>query len=222
MALAFYLINLQEPYPQTNLAIGRDRVLGIGLGLVAMWLIFDIVGATSAVMAMRDILKKNVNWLAEFVELSNLDRVTEVQRMRALRDTISSNFGLLNAQADGVLFETGERRQHDLAERAKLLNFQARLRNLFFLETGLMQYRVDAEGRKITPDRAALQFSFDALTARRLRLIAKGLDAQIAAFTLTDLSNAHRALQSSLDVGPDEPSYRVQAVLSLTSHIITV
>ena len=222
MALAFYLINLQEPYPQTNLAIGRDRVLGIGLGLIAMWLIFDIVGAKSAVMAMRDILKENLDSLAELVELSHLEKATERQRMRNLRDKISVNFGLLNAQADGVLFETGERRLHDLEERAKLLNFQTHFRELFFLEVGLKQCRVDTDEREFTPESARVQLTLSALTAQKLRLVARGLDARRTVSSSPNLPNAQRSFEESLDGGMDKPSFRVQAVLSLTSHIATV
>src|SRR5258708_4764577 len=41
LALAFYLIHLQEFTIQTSLAIARDRVVGILLGLFMMWLVFD-------------------------------------------------------------------------------------------------------------------------------------------------------------------------------------
>ena len=41
MALAFYLINLQEFAIQTSLSVARDRVVGILLGLFMMWLVFD-------------------------------------------------------------------------------------------------------------------------------------------------------------------------------------
>ncbi len=41
LALAFYLINLQEFTIQTSLSIARDRVFGVLLGLVSMWLFFD-------------------------------------------------------------------------------------------------------------------------------------------------------------------------------------
>ena len=41
VAVAFYLINLQEFKIQTSLAVARDRVLGIVLGLLMMWLVFD-------------------------------------------------------------------------------------------------------------------------------------------------------------------------------------
>src|SRR5258705_9383418 len=41
LALAFFIINLQEFKMQTSLTVARDRVIGILLGLFMMWLVFD-------------------------------------------------------------------------------------------------------------------------------------------------------------------------------------
>lgn len=41
IAVAFYLVNLQEFAFQTSLSVARDRVVGILLGLLVMWLVFD-------------------------------------------------------------------------------------------------------------------------------------------------------------------------------------
>jgi multidrug resistance protein MdtO len=48
LALAFYLINLQEFSMQTSLPIARDRVVGILPGLFMMWLVFDQLWGSSA------------------------------------------------------------------------------------------------------------------------------------------------------------------------------
>jgi len=47
MALAFYLINLEEFAIRTSLAAARDRVVGILLGLIMMWLVFDQLWGSS-------------------------------------------------------------------------------------------------------------------------------------------------------------------------------
>jgi len=54
LALIFYLINLQEFAPQFSLAIARNRVVGILLGLVSMWLIFDRLWVGDALRKMQD------------------------------------------------------------------------------------------------------------------------------------------------------------------------
>src|SRR5260370_33729458 len=50
--VAFYLINLQEFREQISLGIARDRVVGILLGLVTMWVVFDQLWPTLAAVEM--------------------------------------------------------------------------------------------------------------------------------------------------------------------------
>ena len=69
MALAFYLINLQEFAPQYSLAIARDRVVGVLLGLVCMWLVFDRLWVRDALQEMQDVFARNLRLLAELIEL---------------------------------------------------------------------------------------------------------------------------------------------------------
>ena len=53
LALAFYLINLQEFTIQTSLSIARDRVFGVLLGLVSMGLFFDLLWMKNALNEMQ-------------------------------------------------------------------------------------------------------------------------------------------------------------------------
>ncbi len=48
LAFAFYLINLQEFAAQFALHIARDRVVGVLLGLISMWLVFDRLWVSDA------------------------------------------------------------------------------------------------------------------------------------------------------------------------------
>src|SRR5260370_36212249 len=64
--VAFYLINLQEFKEQISLGVARDRVVGILLGLGAMWLIFDQLWGKLASVEMKKVFASNVRWLAEF------------------------------------------------------------------------------------------------------------------------------------------------------------
>ena len=60
LALAFYLINLQEFAIQTSLAIARDRVFGVLLGLMSMWLFFDRLWVRNAVDEMQTLFARNL------------------------------------------------------------------------------------------------------------------------------------------------------------------
>jgi len=124
MALAFYLVHLQEFSPQTSLTAGRDRVAGIALGLLAMWLVFDTLGAKSAVRIMTDTFARNLDLLAEQAIPWRDGKPADVARLRALQSQISQNFAHVNAQADAVLFEIGPLRQMKLAQRRRLLDLQ--------------------------------------------------------------------------------------------------
>lgn len=69
MALAFFLLNLQEFAFQTSPVVARDRVFGILLGLLVMWLIFDLLGGVRAAEQMVRRFRRGVRLLATLQEL---------------------------------------------------------------------------------------------------------------------------------------------------------
>src|SRR5260221_11218195 len=54
LALAFYVVHLQEFAILTSLTFSRDRVVGILLGLFMMWLVFDLVWGVPAVREKKN------------------------------------------------------------------------------------------------------------------------------------------------------------------------
>ena len=68
LALAFYLINLQEFTIQTSLSIARDRVFGVLLGLMCMWLIYDRLWVKNALDEMQTVFARNLEMFAELAE----------------------------------------------------------------------------------------------------------------------------------------------------------
>jgi multidrug resistance protein MdtO len=143
LALAFYLINLQEFTIQTSLTVARDRVIGILLGLFMMWLVFDGIGGTTAADAMMRAFCRNLHALAEmFQQIDSSDLSGATQRIRVLREEIRSDFDEVNAQADGVPFEFGLRRERGMAWRSLIRKWQPRLRTVYFLEAACLQHRL--------------------------------------------------------------------------------
>ena len=65
VALAFYLINLQEFAMQTSLAVARDRVVGVLLGLFMMWLVFDQLWGAPAAVEMKRAFISTLRLLAQ-------------------------------------------------------------------------------------------------------------------------------------------------------------
>src|SRR5262249_60823195 len=92
MALAFYLINLQEFKIQTSLEVARDRVLGILLGLFMMWVVFDRLWGAPAAVEMKKTFISNLRLLAQFArEPLSEDHRIAIKQSLILRETINNN-----------------------------------------------------------------------------------------------------------------------------------
>ncbi len=221
MALAFYLINLQEFYPQTNLTIGRDRVLGIALGLVCMWLTFDTVGARSATSMMNLNFRTSLGLMADFVQPSDGRQSDDAQQLHKFRDNITNAFRATSAQADGVMFETGQHRQEDLPQRAKLLQQQRWLRSLFVVRVGLLQKRSAA----ITPEPKSLgtaQCLFETATAEELRRLAGWPGTPHSRRPASDLRKALQTVRQAAEAADIKDSAALEIVLDFDAKVVAL
>jgi multidrug resistance protein MdtO len=168
IALAFYLINLQEFTVQISLAVARDRVVGVLLGLFAMWLLFDQLGAARAGDRMLTLLRANLDSLAAMVRLvAVLDQGDEraqhrtLHTLRALRETINADLSQMNEQADALQFEVGAGRAQKLRARERMQAMQPAMRTIFLLEIALAQYRSTAIAGERAPGIRALSAIVD-------------------------------------------------------------
>jgi multidrug resistance protein MdtO len=220
MALAFYLIHLQEYYPQTNLAIARDRVAGVALGLIAMGLVFDTLGSRPAMQTMRDTFAKNLGLLATLADPWREAREINPKRVQALRDQISANFAAVNAQGDAVLFEIGASRARDLQLRGRLLSWQPLLRSLYLLQIAELHYRAQIATEQLPPAVLEARIRFDRQSAALLHSLSEVLAGKNGKPIGEDMAAAHAALeQSMLTAYGAAISPRSQAVLALSSQI---
>ncbi|MGB8772269.1 MAG: FUSC family protein, partial [Candidatus Korobacteraceae bacterium] len=141
LALAFYLINLQEFAIQSSLAIARDRVVGVLLGLVCMWLVFDRLWVRDALQEMQDAFARNLRLLAELIEQSRkADRQEAARLVIQLRDQISEGSNTVKAQADAVVFEFGPSRERKLKIRDDIRRWQPTLSTLVQVQVTFLQY----------------------------------------------------------------------------------
>ena len=140
-----------------------------------------------------------------------MDTPVAVDRIHALRETITSRFDQARALADGVLFEFGPAREANLAGRRAFLAWQPRLRLVFLTRVALLKYRLALPGFQLPPDLAAAQADFDRELAKRLDHMADRLegrtspsnDALEQSFArLETVSRAHREKASP---GPPAP-----------------
>jgi len=141
LALAWYLINLQEFTIQSSLAIARDRVAGTLLGLTCMWLVFDRLWVKDAQQEMQEAFCRNLRLFAELVEQAlKQDREQAARRALQIRDQISDGFNAVKAQADAVVFEFGSSRARKLRMRDDFRRWQPALGTLLQVQVTGLQY----------------------------------------------------------------------------------
>jgi multidrug resistance protein MdtO len=177
IAVAFFLINLSEFQIQTSLAVARDRVVGILLGLSMMWLAFDQLWRAPAGVQMKRIFVANLRLLAQLTRepvSENLDAA--MARGISLRETIQKQFDKVRSLADGVLFEFGPTRGPDLALRDRIRRWQPKLRTFFVLRNTLIKYRLQLRGFELPENVRQAQQQFDEHLARRLDDMANRLE----------------------------------------------
>jgi multidrug resistance protein MdtO len=224
VAIAFYLINLQEFRFQTSLEVTRDRILGIMLGLFMMWLFFDQLGGATAVVQMKRAFIANLRSLAQFArEPLSTDQRAAIERTYSLRETINKNFDQVRASADGVLFEFGPSRQQDLALRDQIRRWQPQLRTIFVTRIALLKYRLKLPGFELPEAVRVAQQEFDNRLAATLDGMADRLEGKApeAQESLEDsLKRLEQTIRTCSSEGSQESlAARVQTFLPLSRRI---
>ena len=172
LALAWYLINLQEFTIQSSLAIARDRVVGVLLGLVCMWLVFDRLWVRDALQEMQDGFSRNLQMLAELIELARKPPSDDVARRAfQLRDQLNEGFNAVKAQSDAVVFEFGASRQRKLQIRDDFRRWQPSVGALLQVQITGLQYLYQRRFAQLAPGIADASSTFEedmAITARAM------------------------------------------------------
>jgi multidrug resistance protein MdtO len=221
LALAFFLIQLRGPSPQTNLSIARDNIMGIMLGLVMMWLVFETLGSKPAVPVMRELFAENLHFIAQLAKPWPEGKPADLKKIRTLREKISQNFQGVTSQADAVLFEIGRSRDRSLAVRARLLAWQPQLRSLFLLEVALLQYRVQVSPQDLPAPVLRAWVQFDGEVSALLEGIARAFRLEDRSCKPHNVQRAHSDLEHAiLDAYQNQPPPRARALLAVSAQII--
>ena len=150
-AFAFYITHLRVFKPQTSLAVARDDVVGILLGLMSMWLIFDTIWAKDAATEMAELFVKNLRRVAAFHRrVPAGSRADTINKARVERAAINSNFDQIRNLADSVVFEFGAERNWKMGLRRIVRVLQPELRAFFLLQVSLLHHRLDLQSEQIT------------------------------------------------------------------------
>ena len=173
LALAFYLINLQEFTIQTSLSIARDRVFGVLLGLVSMGLFFDLLWVRNPVSEMQAVFAGNLEMFAELAEqLLVEDHIKAIKRIRQLRDQINAGFQAVTAQSDAVLLDFSPARQQKLQVRKNIQRWQPSIRTLLQVQITAAQYLTSKPLSNLPEPIAQAGVVFEKDVAQVMRTIA--------------------------------------------------
>ena len=224
-AAAYCLLNLQEFKIETSLVGARDRVVGILLGLFAMWLVFDQLWGTPAAREMKRMFISCLRLLAEFSRGSRSKGVKPpIDLSYALRETIDNSLDKVRALADGVLFEFGSSRQHDLALRSRIVAWQPQLRMIFVTSAALLKYQYGLPGFELPKEIRVTQQEFDESLAQTLEGIADRMEGKAQRSDESDLQASLVRLERATELyhhrePPELSSMQMQSFLTLSRRI---
>jgi len=219
--VAFYLINLSEFKVQTSLVLARDRVIGIFLGLLMMWLAFDRLWGSPAIVEMKKAFAANMLVLAQFVrEPVSKDMKVAIEQSYTLRETINKNFENIRNLADHVVLEFGPARQQHLAWRNRIVRWQPQLRALFLIRIALWKYRTQLPSFELPTSVVTAQREFDHQSAEMLESLADRMEGKASAQrgdVQESLARLERVIESECLDQPQVLRTRLQTFLLLSS-----
>jgi len=201
IANAYYLVTVSAFHFDASLAIARDRVMGIMLGLLVMWLAFHSYDRTSAAKQMVASFSDNLRAIAQLTLQPGSDLPERaMKRIRSLRSRIANNFQNISAQSDAVPFEFGIKRREAVANRALIQSWQPQLQAIYLIEVALMQHRVLGAEQQLPPAVLGAQRQFSEACASLLMQIADHIDGKfsdVRAQLDVPLANLSRATEAT-------------------------
>jgi len=179
IANAYYLVTVSGFNFDPSLATARNRVVGIMLGLLVMWLVFDQLWSASAAVEMERTFVSALRSLGKLMRApASPDPGVAIAEVDSLRETINANFDRLRQHADGLMLEFGPSRDRNLAMRSQLLRWQLQLRTLFIARIALLKYRLRLPGFEAPEPIRQAQKDFDIRFAERLDNMADRLSGK--------------------------------------------
>jgi multidrug resistance protein MdtO len=141
IVLSYSLVNLNRFTINTSLVPARDAVLGVVLGVVAMWLVFDHLWAQTSSASVRALLLGTLRSVANFEAIPAASSLEVNQRLTAESSKINLNFDKLRDLADLYAFEAFPKKPHESLVNRSIRTLQPELRAFLLVKTGLLQHR---------------------------------------------------------------------------------
>ena len=141
IVLSYNLVNLNKFTLNTSLVPSRDAVLGIVLGIVAMWLVFDHLWAQTSSASVRSLLLGTLRSVANFKVVSAGSPSEENQWSTTESSKINRGFDSLRELADMYAFESFPKKPRESLVNRSIRTLMPELRAFLLVKTGLAQHR---------------------------------------------------------------------------------
>jgi multidrug resistance protein MdtO len=141
IVLSYSLVNLNKFTINTSLVPARDAVLGIVLGIVAMWLVFDHLWAQTSGASVRGLLLGTLRNVANFKVVSAEASQEATLRLVAESSRINRDFDKLRDLADLYPFESFPKKPRESLVNRSIRTLLPELRAFLLVKTGLLQQR---------------------------------------------------------------------------------
>lgn len=140
--LAFELVNLGKFSLNSSLIPARDTILGIALGILAMWLVFDQLWATSSIESIRETLRDTILQVAELAGIDSVEPATRERDLEKRTRTIFDHFEKIWSMIDVSVFEAFPKKQAEKVLLEQARGYLPQLRALLLLKTGLIHHEI--------------------------------------------------------------------------------
>ena len=140
IAFSFYLVALEGFSAPTQLAPARDRLAGILLALIVMWLVFDRLWPVRTVTVMRrslaSVLQNDISLFR--LDSETLDHEERLGRADTIRDRIGKTVASLRTMSDEIAYELGVDRQRHVQTSEEILRAAFTTVALFWNELAVL------------------------------------------------------------------------------------
>jgi multidrug resistance protein MdtO len=122
IGFAFFLTTLQGFGATTQIATARDRAIGVTLGIIVMWFIFDQIWPTRTSDALGQILRRMQAAAKQLRETQHTnDPVRFTQTLTRLRVGVSQDLASMRLLASGIYFDIGPGQMREIAASGRMI-----------------------------------------------------------------------------------------------------
>ncbi len=147
IAFSFFIVTLQGFSAPTELAPARDRLIGILVALIVMWVVFDQIWPVPTVNAMRHALAVVLHNGAKLFRLPEAARRRPgaVEEADSLRDQVGKTMAAMRTMNDTVEYEFGVDREAHIELSETMLRAGLTAVALFWSQTVYLRSKHDRD-----------------------------------------------------------------------------